>query len=113
MDSPQAVVVLITAASQEEAHRLADVLLVKRQAACVSILPRVNSFFWWQDTIETAEENLLIVKTVSSLLPLLVETVKSGHSYQVPEIIALPVVGGNLDYLNWIAREIGNQPEGD
>jgi periplasmic divalent cation tolerance protein len=113
MDSPQAVVVLITAASQEEARRLADALLAKRQAACVSILPRVNSFFWWQDTLETAEENLLIVKTVSSLLPPLVETVKGGHSYRVPEIIALPAVGGNRDYLDWVARETGNRPEGE
>jgi len=113
MASLQAIVVLITAASQEEARRLADALLAARQAACVSVLPQVNSFFWWQDTRETAEENLLVVKTVSSLLPQLIETVKSMHSYEVPEVIALPVIGGNPDYLDWVARETDPRPEGD
>jgi periplasmic divalent cation tolerance protein len=113
MASPQAIVVLITAASQEEARRLADALLAKRQAACVSILPHVDSFFWWQGAREKAEENLLIVKTVSNLLPLLIKTVKSIHSYEVPEVIALPVIGGNQDYLDWVARETGPRPEED
>ena len=113
MASPQAVVVLITAASQEEARRLADALLATRLAACVSILPRVNSFFWWQGTREAAEEHLLMVKTVSSLLSPLIETVKSVHSYAVPEVVALPVIGGNQDYLDWVTRETRTRPEGD
>ena len=113
MDSPQAVVVFITAASREEARRLADALLAARQAACVTIVPRVESFFQWQGARQTAEESLLIAKTVIGLLQPLIETVRSRHSYEVPEIIALPVIDGNRDYLDWVARETGTRPEGD
>lgn len=113
MDSTQVVVVLITAASREEARRLADVLLAARQAVCVSVLPGVESFFWWQGARERAEETLLIAKTTAARLPRLIASVKAGHSYEVPEIIALPVVGGNPEYLDWAARETGTRPGGE
>lgn len=106
------VVVLITAAGREEALRLADALTAARQAACVSVLPHVESSFWWQGARERAEETLLIAKTTSDLLPQLIATVKTGHSYEVPEIIAMPVVGGNPDYLDWVTRETGTRAEG-
>jgi periplasmic divalent cation tolerance protein len=113
MDSSQVVVVFITAASREEAVKLADLLLAARRAACVSVLPGVESFFRWQGNRETADETLLIAKTTTGRLAQLIETVKSGHSYQVPEIIALPVAGGNPDYLDWVARETCTRPEGE
>lgn len=65
-------------------------------------MPRVDSQFWWQGKLDSAQESLLIVKTVASLLPEIIEMVKGAHSYQVPEIIALPIVGGNEDYLKWM-----------
>jgi len=95
------VVVLITA-TEEEAHGLTDLLLRQRKAACVNILSKVHSRYWWQGKIESDDESLLIVKTKASLLDQLISLVKENHSYEVPEIIALPIVGGNQDYLNWI-----------
>jgi len=62
-------------------------------------VPGVSSLFWWQDKLDSAQESLLIVKTKASLLPEIISLVKGIHSYDIPEIIALPVVGGNQDYL--------------
>lgn len=62
-------------------------------------MPGVSSLFWWQDKLDSAQESLLIVKTKASLLPEIISLVKGIHSYDIPEIIALPVVGGNQDYL--------------
>ena len=104
--STELVVLLITTASAEEARRIAEVLLKQRKAACVNIVPKVSSLFWWQDKIDSAEENLLIVKTKTSLLSEIVTLVGEIHSYDIPEIIALPIVGGNQDYLEWIDREV-------
>ena len=100
------IVILITTPSEEEAHHIADLLLNQRKAACINILPKVDSLFWWQGKLEEAKESLLIVKTRASLLPEVIALVKGTHSYQVPEIIALPILGGNEDYLKWIDSEV-------
>jgi len=102
------VVVLITAASAEEAERIANILVSGRKAACVNILPQVHSRFWWQGKIDSADEALLIVKTKAALLDNLIKLVKENHRYEVPEIIALPIVGGNQDYLQWLDDETQN-----
>jgi periplasmic divalent cation tolerance protein len=73
----------------------------------VNILPQVKSLFWWHGTINSAEENLLIVKTKTPLLNEVIRLVKENHSYEIPQIIALPIIGGNQDYLSWIEREVG------
>ena len=99
-------VVFITATTAEEAGRIADILVSERKAACVNIVPKVNSLFWWEDKLDLAQESLLIVKSRASLLPEIVEIVKKAHSYEVPEIIALPITGGNEDYLRWIDSEV-------
>lgn len=96
------IVILITAVSQQEAGKIAQALLRQRKAACVNIVPSINSLFWWEGKIESAQESLLIVKTKRSLFGQVVNIVKEIHSYQVPEIIALPIVDGNQDYLNWL-----------
>ena len=98
--------VLITAGSSEEAHLIAEELLNQRKAACVSIVPEISSLFWWEDRIDSAPESLLVVKTRSSLLSEVITLVKQIHSYDVPEIVALPIIGGNQDYLEWIDREV-------
>ena len=105
---PEAVniVVLVTSVSLEEANKIASLLLTERKAACINIVPEINSMFWWKGRIETTRESLLIIKTIAELLQDIVETVKKYHSYEVPEIIALPIVGGNVDYLQWITKEV-------
>lgn len=99
-------VVLVTVAGSDEAHKIASELLSHRKAACVNIVPGVSSLFRWQGRLETAEESLLIIKTKASQLNEIVTLVRQVHSYQVPEIIALPVVGGNQDYLDWVGGEV-------
>ncbi len=98
-------VLLVTTGSGEEARRLARRLLEQKKAACVNIVPGVSSLFWWQGEISSDEENLLVIKTRAELLDEVVALVRQVHSYDVPEIIALPVVGGNREYLEWIGRE--------
>lgn len=101
-----ALVVLITVSNDDEAGKIADKLLAQKLAACVNIVPRVDSLFWWQGKIEAAVEKLLIVKTKASRLDDIIDLVKGMHGYEVPEIIALPVVGGNQDYLEWMDKEV-------
>ena len=105
MEHPTYVILFITTADDEEAQLISRVLLEQRKAACVNIVPKVSSLFWWQGNIEQAEENLLVVKTRAELLQEIVKLVKEIHSSDVPEIIALPIVGGSQDYLEWIGEE--------
>jgi periplasmic divalent cation tolerance protein len=96
------IVVLITTGNEEEGHKIAELLVNRRKAACVNIVPRVDSLFWWEGKLDSAQESLLIVKTKASLFPEIVELVKRAHSYEVPEIIALPIIAGSEDYLTWL-----------
>ena len=99
-------VVLVAVSSEEEAQSITSAILENRKAACVSIIPGVASHFWWQGKIDKADEALLIIKTMTSTVPDIVRIVKQNHKYTVPEIIALPVIAGNDDYLDWINREV-------
>jgi periplasmic divalent cation tolerance protein len=99
------IVVFITVDSQETAQKITDKLLTERKAVCINIIPKVESYYWWQGKIENANELLLIVKTRAVLLEGLIALVKQNHPYSVPEIIALPIIGGNKDYLKWIDGE--------
>ncbi len=100
------VVLFITTATTAEAQRISRLLLEQRKAACVNIISGVDSLFWWNGKLDSAHETLMVVKTKASLLPEIVNLVKEVHSYGVPEIIALPVIGGNPDYLEWIDKEL-------
>ena len=99
------IVLFITTANPEEAQRISNILLSERKAACINIVSRVDSLFWWQGKLDSAQESLVIVKTKTSLLNEIVTLVREIHSYDIPEIIALPIVGGNQDYLDWIGKE--------
>ncbi|GAG12841.1 unnamed protein product, partial [marine sediment metagenome] len=99
MKKTDRIIVLITAGSEEEAHKIAGALVNEKKAACVNIVPRVDSLFWWEGKLDSARESLLIAKTKASLFPEIVELVKRTHSYEVPEIIALPIIAGSEDYL--------------
>ena len=96
------IVVFITIPTKDQAKKLASFLLSKKVAACVNIISGVESFFWWQKKIDKTKESLLVVKTQKKLFNKLVKAVKSKHPYSVPEVIALPIVSGNKDYLDWI-----------
>lgn len=106
MRRPSFIVILITCSTDKEAKKIANTLLTQKKAACVNILHRVNSLFWWQGKIDSANEVLLVVKTESHLFDYIVKLVKKIHSYDVPEIIALPVIGGNKEYLEWISESV-------
>ena len=102
MKEADKIVVLITASNEEEANRIAELLVKGKRAACVNIVPRVDSLFWWEEQLDSARESLLLVKTRAALFPEIVELVKKTHSYEVPEIIALPIIAGNEEYLTWL-----------
>ena len=106
------VVIFITAGTGEEAHKVGQALLEHRVAACVNIAPNITSIFWWQDKLETDQEHLLIVKTRSSNVEEVVRLVKEIHSNEVPEVIALPIIDGNQEYLEWIGEETKPQAKG-
>jgi len=97
----------ITTKDEDEARKLAGLLLAQKKAACVNIVPRVDTLYRWQGKIESGTESLMIVKTRRSLLHDIIALVKANHSYQVPEIIALPIDGGSPDYLAWLEEELG------
>ncbi|MCJ7656139.1 MAG: divalent-cation tolerance protein CutA, partial [Dehalococcoidia bacterium] len=99
MKKADKVVVLITTSSEEEALKIAESLVNEKKAACVNIVPGVDSVFRWEGKLDSARESLLLVKTKASLFPEIVEMVKRMHSYEVPEIIALPIIAGSEDYL--------------
>ena len=105
MAEPEYIVVFITTNNTEEAQRIAGLLLEQRRAACVNIVPEVASRFWWEGKLDSAQESLLVIKTKASLLPDIIELVKGVHINTVPEIIALPIIGGNQDYLDWLDKE--------
>jgi periplasmic divalent cation tolerance protein len=103
---PERLIVLMTAGSQEEADKIAHALVSELLAACVNVLPRITSVYRWQDKIQSDQEWLLIAKSHSDALDELVRCVHSLHSYDTPEIIALPIVGGSGAYLRWIDSEV-------
>ena len=104
--------ILITANDAEEAENIAEVLLGERLAACVNIIPNLTSSFWWEGRIETGQESLLIVKTKAAKLNEITQSVKAVHSNTIPELIALPIIGGNQDYLDWIDNEVSETGDG-
>jgi periplasmic divalent cation tolerance protein len=102
MKGADRIIVLITAGSEGQARKIAELLVEEKQAACVNVVPRVDSLFRWKGKIDSARESLLLVKTRASLLPQIISLVEGIHSYEVPEIIALPIVGGSEEYLKWL-----------
>ena len=99
-------VVLVTCPNARHAARLATALVQRRLAACVNLVPRVDSVFWWAGKVARAREVLLMAKTTSARFPQLERAVRSLHPYQVPEIIALPVARGHAAYLKWVASSV-------
>ena len=99
-----AIIVFMTASNGEEAARLADMLVGAHLAACVQILPEMESVYRWQGKIERAPEILLLAKTTKSKFEELEREVRALHSYDTPEIIAVPVVAGSASYVDWLIQ---------
>jgi periplasmic divalent cation tolerance protein len=107
----EAIVVFMTAANREEAGRLAETLVEKRLAACVQILPEMESVYRWQGKVERQREVLLIAKTIRSKFEELEKEVRARHSYETPEIVALPLTAGSRPYLEWLETSVGVDSE--
>lgn len=99
-------IVLTTAGSADEARKLADALVDRRLAACVNIVPQIESVYRWQGKVERAAEWLLIVKTQASAFEGVRATIEALHSYEMPECIMLEVGDGDQEYLEWIAANV-------
>lgn len=96
------IVVYVTVPTKEAGKKLAESIVTGKLAACVNRVPGVESVYQWEGKIQTDSEELLIIKTRESLLEPLKEHVKANHEYDVPEVIAMPITGGSLQYLEWL-----------
>jgi len=105
LNEDSAIVILITCGDKQEAQNISSVLVSNNLIACGNILSDVTSIFRWENRIENEEEVLLIAKSRQARFDAIIQKVKELHSYQTPEIIALPVVAGSEDYLKWLVDE--------
>ena len=96
------IVIFVTASNKKEAQKIASGLIKQKLAACVNIVNKVDSLFFWEGKTQKAKESLLIIKSKKDKLARLIKLVKSLHSYTVPEIIAIPIIAGDKSYLSWI-----------
>ena len=102
----QFALVLVTAPDLKTARALARAALTARLIACASLVPKVESHYWWQGKLETSREILLILKTQKSRLAALEELILAAHPYETPEFVALPLTHGSPAYLKWLADSI-------
>lgn len=105
-NSSDAIVVFITAPTEEESKRLADRLVEAKLAACVQILPQMESVYRWEGKVERQPEHLLIVKTTSERFEELEREVRAMHSYDTPEIVSFPLTKSSPDYLRWLQESV-------
>jgi periplasmic divalent cation tolerance protein len=103
------IIVMVTTANKQEAENIAQRLLKERLIACANIIGPVSSLFHWAGKIEKAEEYLIFMKSREDLFEKLAETVKALHSYEVPEILVLPIVDGSRAYLDWLGSCLGSR----
>ena len=106
------IVVLSTCGSAEEAERIARQLLEARLAACVNVIMQVRSFYWWQGKVENSGEYLLVIKTSRELFEKLRTVLEAAHSYELPEVLALPILDGSPNYLLWLEGELEGRARG-
>lgn len=101
-----AIVVFCTCTDQEQALRIANALVDDRLAACVNLLPPVQSIYRWQENKECAEEILLLIKTTQERFPALRERILELHSYDTPEVICMAIADGSEKYLSWLRLQV-------
>jgi periplasmic divalent cation tolerance protein len=100
------IVIYVTVGAAEEAGRIARALVEERLAACVNQVPALRSTYRWQGQVEQSNEELLIIKTRRDLLASVEKRVRELHSYDLPELIALPIIEGSLEYLQWLDDQL-------
>lgn len=105
----QPTLIYITASGREEAILLARELLGKKLVACANVIDNVNSYYWWDGSIENNKEAVIIVKTMSTHVERVIDVVKKEHSYECPAIISVPITGGNPEYIEWIGKQISSE----
>lgn len=107
MHDSDAIAVFITTPNRDEAVSLAQMLVEGQLAACVQILPEIESVYWWQGKVERQNEVLMIVKTANVKFVELESRVRAVHSYETPEIVAVPLTAGSQPYLDWLRASVG------
>ena len=103
------IVVLSTCATEDEAEKIARLLVEEHLAACVNVIPRMRSFYRWNGAVESAEECLLVIKSARDLFERLRAVLGQAHSYEVPEAIAIPILDGAENYMNWLEANLGRR----
>jgi len=104
------IVIFVTCSSKKEALFIANKLLKERLIACANVIDGMKSLFWWKGKVDKAQESLIIVKTVRKNFDKIQKKIKQFHSYEVPEIIALPITMGENNYLKWVDKSIMGTP---
>jgi periplasmic divalent cation tolerance protein len=99
-------IVLTTAGSKEEARKIANALVERKLAACVNIVPNIESIYRWEGKVERAEEWLLIIKTDANAFARVRDAIKELHSYDLPECVSISVDAGSANYLQWIGEQV-------
>jgi periplasmic divalent cation tolerance protein len=102
--------VTTTTDSESEARKLAELAVGSRLAACGQVMSPITSVYWWQGKVENAQEWMVVLKTTAGRVERLMERLRAEHSYDTPEIVAVPIVSGDPAYLDWIATETA-EPE--
>ena len=101
------IVVFTTAGSNEEARRIADALVERRQAACVNIIKGVESIYRWKGKTEESQEWMLLIKTTAAAFDKVCKTIRELHSYELPECVAVSVAQGTAEYMKWVDESVG------
>lgn len=101
-------IIYITTKDKDQAKQIGKILVEERLAACVNIIDEMASIYWWNNSLNEDNEAILIAKTTQDLLDPLTARVKQLHTYECPCIVAIPIIGGNPDYLQWIEQQTSN-----
>jgi periplasmic divalent cation tolerance protein len=100
------VIVFVTTSDSNEAKSLGKTIVKERLAACANVIERISSVYWWKGKLEKSEEALLVLKTKEERVEAVAKRVGELHSYENPEVIALPILKGKQEYLDWIEEEV-------
>lgn len=107
------VVLYITCVSELEARTLGHKLLKEKLAACINILPPIQSLYWWNDEIQDDSETAFLVKTTDDKVDAITDLMNEIHSYDCPCVVALPIEKGNPEFLKWITTQVGKMEKGN